>query len=272
MNTALVSTGRKESVDQGVPNDLEGERFSNVQFLRLVAARKRFENCDFTNCEFDSCYLRNCEFVSCNFTGTKFRNTNLRGSHFAYCTFDYADFSNTQVEVDIFDSNCPDRENILLKFARSLRVNFQQIGDSQAVNKAILVELQATRVHLRKAWASREPYYRKKYKWFSRLGVFLDWFKFILLDFFWGNGESPWKLARSFLIVLILIAIGDTVQLRDSDQLSNYLNAAIAAPEILLGVYQPKDFNGSVLSLIAGTRYVLFACLVSVLIKRLNRR
>jgi hypothetical protein len=69
----------------------------------------------------------------------------------------------SRVESDVLDTCSPQRENLKLKFARTLRTNYQALGDSDAVNKAILVELNATRVHLSNAWRSNEPYYRKKY-------------------------------------------------------------------------------------------------------------
>ena len=53
-----------------------------------------------------------------------------------------------------------------MKFARTLRMNYQQLGFAESVNKAIQIELQATEIHLYKAWRSNEAYYRKKYAGF----------------------------------------------------------------------------------------------------------
>ena len=66
------------------------------------------------------------------------------------CKFDYSQFSYTQVEPEILDTGCPGQENLQQRFARTLRINFQQIGDAATANSAIKVELEATRVHLYK--------------------------------------------------------------------------------------------------------------------------
>jgi hypothetical protein len=272
MNEHLRPSGREIRTDQAVAHDLVGVKFLNHQFQRLVASKKAFTECDFSFSEFDAAYIRNCTFDSCNFTGCKFTNSNLRGSKFIGCKFDYAQFSHTHVEPEILDTGCPGQENLQQRFARTLRVNFHQIGDAAAANKAIRVELAATRVHLYKAWHSRESYYRKKYADLERIKMFIDWLQFVVLDFFWGNGEGPVKLLRSLAILVVVIALGEVYFLRDGYALSSYASALLQAPEILLGVTKPPGFSGLALAGIASLRYILIACFVSILIKRLSRR
>jgi len=272
INEHLQDSGRQLITDQAVKHDLTGHVFRNHQFQRLVAIKKKFNDCDFSYSDFDAAYLRNCTFDSCKFIGCKFSNTNLRNSKFIGCTFDYVQFYNTHVEADILDTGCPGQENIQQKFARTLRINFHQIGDVEAANKAIKIELEANRIHLYKAWNSRESYYRKKYPSLQRLKMFIEWLKFILLDFFWGNGESPLKLLRSLAILVALIALGDVYFLRNGYLLSSYTSGLLQAPEVLLGLYRPPNFSGLVLAGLSILRYILIACLVSIIIKRLSRR
>src|SRR5690606_25022996 len=143
------------------------------------------------------------------FTGCRFIGSNLRESTFVGCTFDYASFERTYVEPDILEHGCPGWENLQLHFARTLRTNFQQIGNSQAVNRAIRAELEATRIHLKKAWRSRESYYRSKYTGTKRARLFVDWLKFVLLDWLWGNGESAVKVVRAVLVLLLVMMFVD---------------------------------------------------------------
>ena len=114
----------------------------------------------------------------------------LTGLKFTGCKFDYANFERTIIEGDVLDNCCPGWDNLKLKFARTLRVNFQQLGDSELANKAIKVELDATEIHLKKSWHSNESYYRKKYCGWKRVGKFFEWLKFQILDFIWENGEN----------------------------------------------------------------------------------
>lgn len=202
MNDHFRPTGRAIVSDQAIAHDLESVNLRNRQFIRLVAKKKRFVDCDFSYSQFESAYLHKCIFDSCKFTGCKFTNSNLRGSTFEGCEFSYAEFSQTQVEPEILDTGCPGQENLQQKFARTLRTNFHQIGNSVAANKAIKIELEAGRIHLHKAWHSREAYYRKHYPGIKRIEAFLEWLEFVLLDGFWGNGESFFKLFRALVLVV----------------------------------------------------------------------
>lgn len=272
MNDHFRPSGRKKIVDQAIAHNLKEVDFRNHQFQRLVASKKNFTKCNFSYSEFEAAYLRNCTFDSCNFTGCKFSNTNLRGSKFDGCKFDYAQFSHTHLDSEILNTGCPGQENLQQIFARTLRVNYSEIGDVVAANKAIQVELEATRVHLYKAWHSRESYYRNKYFGIRKAKIFLEWFKFVALDKFWGNGESPVKLLRSLAFFLILISLYEGYFLRDSSMLSSYVCALLRSPEVLLGVTKLQKFSGLALAGIASVRYIMFACFVSIIIKRLSRR
>lgn len=272
MTENLHDSGRQIETDQAVAHDLVGKKFSNYQFQRLVALKKKFTDCDFKHSEFDAAYLRNCTFDSCDFTGCKFTNANLRGSKFIGCKFDYTLFSHTIVDPEILDTGCPGQENLQQDFARTLRINFHQIGDVIAENKAIKIELEATRIHLYKAWCSRESYYRKKYTGLQRAKKCVEWFSFKGLDFFWGNGENALKLLRSLVIFVILITLGDVYFIRDVNLFSSYTSAFLQAPEVLFGLTRPEEFSGLALVGIAIIRYVMTAFFFSILIKRLSRR
>ena len=176
-STGLMPKERTIVVDHEWVEDLHDKPLADHVFQRVSGRKILFANVDFRYCTFDSCYLRLCAFVSCDFTGCRFVGTNLYGSTFTDCKFDYAVFERTLIDRDVLDNCSPQRENLRLKFARTLRTNYQGLGDSEAVNKAILVELNATRVHLSKAWRSHERYYRDKYAGLERASAFVAWSK-----------------------------------------------------------------------------------------------
>jgi len=171
----IKDSDRETLSDKKFDSPVSEEKFINKLFERLVAKKVAFKNVDFRYCIFDAAYLRNCSFEDCDFTGCRFLNSNLAGSSFNGCKFDYASFDKTHIDNDILEVGCPGPENLKLKFARSLRLNYQQLGDAKSVNKAINIELQATEDHLYKAWKSKESYYRRKYKGINRLKAFGEW-------------------------------------------------------------------------------------------------
>lgn len=267
-----VHSGRKEIKDQRFDQDISKQNFSNKLFVRLIAKNKKFTEVNFMYGIFEFAYLRNCIFENCDFTGCRFVNCNLTGSSFSGCDFSYATFDKTQIDNDVLDRSCPDRENLKLKFARSLRINFQQLGDAKSANKAMNVELSATEEHLRKAWSSNDQYNRHKYTGLKRIRVFYEWVQFKILDFVWGNGESIYKIARAIFVILIGISIYDVFKFRDIDLFSSYWDAFLFSPQVLLGVNKVPYFTGGWLALLYFVRLIAIALIMSIAIKRFNRR
>ncbi len=268
----IISNNRQHHIDQTFDSDVLNAEYSNSLFIRLIAKGRRFENVDFKYTIFDTCYLRNCIFDSCDFTGCRFIGSNFYGASFNGCKFDYAVFERTIVDNDILDVGCPGYENLKLRFARTLRMNFQTLGDSKSANKAIEVELDATEAHLHKAWKSTESYYRKKYSSLKRIKVFIEWIAFKSMDLIWGNGESLLKLVRSVVIILTLMSIFDVFSFGDPIKLSSYWTSFSAAPSVFLGTSSPEHYSKSYLALVAFVRIVAIGFFISIIIKRFNRR
>lgn len=267
-----VSSNRQHHIDEKFDTDVLNSDFSNSLFIRLVAKGKRFDNVDFKKTIFDNCYLRNCVFDSCDFTGCRFIGVNFYGASFSGCKFDYATFERTIIDSNILDVGCPGWDNLKYKFARTLRMNFQQLGDSKSANKAIRVELDATEAYLHKAWQSNESYYRKRYTRWKRVGKFFEWLNFKVLDFIWGNGESTFKLVRSIVLFLLFMSLIHVFLCCDPTEISSYWNSILSMPSVLLGASKPVGYSESYLAFIFFVRLVAFGFFMSIIIKRFNRR
>jgi hypothetical protein len=272
VSKSLVKTKRNVLTDLSVSVDVADEDWSNSVFTRLSAKERTFTNVTFNFCTFDSCYLNHCRFVRCRFVGCRFVGSNLQGSTFSGSKFDYAVFERTNISEDILDTECPGYENLQEKFARSLRVNYQQLGNARAVNKAIEVELRATEVHLYKAWCSPDAYFRQKYHGVSRAREFLRWVEFKALDWLWGNGESALKLVRAVGIILAAIAIGEIGAQPSGVTLASAVDTALRAPEVFLGARPPAGLGTGAAAAVTASRLVMFALFTAILVKRFNRR
>lgn len=266
-HTRTIETD-KEWIDNA---EVSNAVLSDHVFERVSAKKARFTNVDFKYSVFDGCYFRSCEFDSCDFTGCRFVGSSFHGSTFVGCKFDYAVFERTLIDSQILDTCCPSWENLKLRFARTLRMNYQALGESDAVNKAILVELDATRVHLDKAWRSNESYYRKKYAGATRLKAFFNWVGFVVGDVIWGNGERPLHLVRTTVGLLVLVAILDTLLARNALLVTDWLSAVAEAPQVFLGTEHPS-YPGYIVASIAVARYVILGLFVSILVRRFARR
>jgi hypothetical protein len=263
----LTNNAVTHEVDKRFERDVSDVAYDRHIFVRLVARKVRFTKVNFHQSSFDSCYLRNCIFDSCDFTGCRFVGTNLTGSSFSGCNFDYATFEKTQIESDILNDGCPGLENLKMRFARSLRINYQQLGDAKAVNMAISIELEATEAHLYKAWHSNESYYRKKYSGVRRVQLFFEWLRFRSLDLLWGNGESALKFARAVLVALILIAIFEAEAARQP-----YWHSVLETGQVFIGAVSSSSYPRTCLSSLLLVRLVAFGFLTAIIVKRFNRR
>ena len=253
-----------------VSDDLKA--FALKVFVRLNAKSVTFRNVSFAHSVIDGCYLRSCVFDSCDFTGCRFIGSNLHQSTFPGCKFDYATFERCQIDDDILDSEAPRQENLRMRFARSLRMNYQQIGDAKAVNKAITLELEATSRHLLESWYSDSTYHRKKYPGLLRVAQFLHWIEFWILHFVWGNGESIFKLLRSIVIAVLIIAIYDAGSLSAQATVYDYWESLKLAPGVFLGTVARAHHSIGAASAIVATKLVALSLLTALLVKRFGRR
>lgn len=265
-------SGRKKIEDILFVIDLNSDRFHHQYFVRAGGKELVFRKVDFSHSIFENCYFNKVIFDSCNFIGCKFINCNFHSCQFPGVKFDYATFEKTYIDNNILEENVPLRNNLILKFARTLRVNYQGIGEAESVNKAIKIELKATKKHLFDAWNSKDRYYRDKYKSWARFWMFINWFYFKAQDFIWGNGESAKKLILTGVYLWILFSFYDTLKYKDPNLISNYWKSILDYPAIFMGINKPANYSSLFLTFVTIIRFIGFALFTSILIKRFNKR
>ncbi|SEJ35564.1 Pentapeptide repeat-containing protein [Myroides marinus] len=271
------STKNTEFVEGKKYHYIEDIKYDNYLFVRGIATDFIFRNIDFSKTIFDSCYFKDCRFINCKFEGAKFMNSNLQGSYYRECNFDYVLFEKTFVDFEIFEC-APKWDNLRFRFARSLKLNYASLGDYIKASKAVAIELEATLSHLKSSWLSGEQHYVKKYGGLKGRGEQgLKWIKVFLLDFVWGNGESLRRLIRLNLILFFVLTIYhyyEVTTAKFSDFLdiflikipANYFNIKLKNPCFF-------DYYPTGLSLfLVISRLVCFGLLMSIIIKKYNRR
>lgn len=268
----MTDSHREKIEDKIIESDLNKSNFHNKIFLRIGSKGRTFSEVDFSHTYFEHCYFRKCVFNSCNFNGCKFINCNFTGSSFPGSEFDYAIFDKTIIENEILDNNCPSEDNLTLKFARALRINYQGIGDSESVNKAIRIELRATKIHLYDAWKSKKAYYRKKYHGWDRFKMFISWINFKFQELIWGNGENIWHLFRTGFFIWVAMTSIDVIYFKNPVLLTDYWESFAEAPTIFFGISSPVQYSKLYLSFIVLVRLIGFALFMSIILKRFNRR
>jgi hypothetical protein len=259
--------------DKRFEEDESNSAYIGLVFVRLSAKGRKFYNVDFRYSTFDACYFRNAQFISCDFTGCRFVGSNFHGATFSECKFDYASFEKTMIDPTILDTEYPKPENLRARFARTLRMNFAQLGDVASANKAMKLELEATGIHCRKAVFSKEKYYRSKYTgvlwWKALWELVLFWFG----DFVWGNGESLGRLLRCVLLVLLAMTVFDVVNFGSPNLMSSWGTSFIRSFDVFMGApFYPVEYPKPYIGIVTLFRLIFIAFLVSILFKRISRR
>lgn len=244
------------------------DSFERKELLRVFAVNVTFKDVIFKQSILSNCYFRNCTFIRCNFTGAHIKECYLKGSSFEACQFRYVTWEKTQLDEEFLDRCLPSEENLARDLVRSLRVNYSQIGNYDAVNKAAAIEVQLTGQHLYNAAYSKQQYYRslEKYNGWQRIKYAGQHLRWKLLDCLWGNGESLLRVLLSGILVILLAAI---VLAAQTGSIS-FIDALSSSFFSFWGVGQPLPQAFAVVLTVA--RFFLFGLFMAILVKRLSRR
>ena len=263
---------RQTYSDSWFNTDITDGNFSYADFKRGGAKKRRFVQVNFTGTFFEKSYFNHCEFDSCVFTGCRFDSVNFEGSVFSGCKFEYAVFDKTNIDEHVLVSEYPQAENLRMRFARAMRVNFAQTGNADGVNKAISIELAATRLYLWNAWTSKATYYRKKYKGLARAKKTIEWLRFKIMDLIWGNGESPARLFMTFIAGILAVALLDFLRSPVMD-IASFQKSIANAPAIAFGfIVKGNHLSQIELVFITIIRLILFGLFMAIVVRRYSRR
>jgi hypothetical protein len=254
--------------DKEFSAEVRREDLSQHVLRRVFGVEKTFVDVIFKQSEITDCYFRNCRFIRCDFTGTSIKNSSFRGSQYEECKFQYSTWEHTHLDEEFLDNCLPSEENLARDLARSLRVNFGQIGNYVAVNKAASIEVALTGQHLFHAAYSKQSYYRSKYKGWSRVVHALRHLRWKALDLLWGNGESLFRVLACGAFIIMMGAIF----LASNDPRIEWPSSLALVVQAFWGVSTTPTLPSSYIVVLTALRFVLFGLFMAILIKRLARR
>jgi uncharacterized protein YjbI with pentapeptide repeats len=243
------------------------ESFEQKELVRVFAVGVTFKGVSFKQALLSSCYFRNCRFVECDFTGAQFKESSLRGTTFSSCKFSYSTWEKTFIDDHFLDACLPSEENLARDLVRTLRVNFAQIGNYEAVNRAAALEVQLTGQHLYNAAYSNQSYYRHKYRGLDRFQHAAQhaWWK--ALDLLWGNGESLVRVLMTGGVAIVLAAVW-------LNSATPALTAVKSLERVFLGFWGvgAPTLPEEIAVVLALARYLFLGLFMAILVKRLSRR
>jgi hypothetical protein len=199
--------------------NLETVSFQHQQFTDFSGHNKEIKKCDFSYAFFQRAYFRKVKFIECDFTGAKFFDSNLRDAEFINCKFPYAIFKFTIISSQQVLNNLPEWPNVRIYLLQNHKANANSFGDIKAVRTYLLAEIDSNKEHLRRARKRTEGYYATKYRGFwIRARIFWKSALLYVDDLSWGHGESPWKIARNVVVVILGLSVVQAISRYDSSQ------------------------------------------------------
>jgi hypothetical protein len=202
-------------------SNITGVDFRHQQFTDFSGHNKEITNCNFSYAFFQRAYFRKVKFVNCDFTGAKFFDSNLRDAEFTNCKFPYSIFKFTLIRSNEVIQNLPEWPNVRINLLQNHKANANSFGDSKSSRLYLLLEIESSKEHLRRARKKEDGYYATKYKgWRNTIDIYWKSLIIYIDALLWGHGESPWKIARNIIIVIAAISLFQALSKTSAENLS----------------------------------------------------
>ncbi len=137
----------------------------------------RFVGCNLSQASFAACYLRRAQFEKCDLVNSRFESCDFSQAVISDSRVDFASFRNCEISLETikFHADMPPRA--MVRLCRGLKLNAMSMGNFADAGELTFLE---------KTY-ERRGFYRDK-AWGRWLGS-------TALNWLWGYGEKPWRLA-----------------------------------------------------------------------------
>ncbi|WP_422647988.1 hypothetical protein OJJOAM_002203 [Cupriavidus sp. H18C1] len=260
-------------------NGFEKKSYSGTHILDAGGKKVHFKDCNFSYCIIERGYFHDAKFENCTFTGTRFISCNFRSATFANCDFSYATFFTTIVSEEEIAKNLPDQPNKRRDLVRTLRANAASMGNQEASNSLLSLELRANTEHYRRMHRDNHSYY-SKYSRAQKIEAFFKYWGLRLEEIAWGYGLSPIRLVLWLLLILFFCGVamaisgpGDVVVNAAllSRIGSQMLLAAFAVLDLALIDSEVLDAHRVIFGFLVAVRVIILGLFITVIYRRYAR-
>ena len=181
---------------------IEQKTLRQCRLENLAFKSAELSDCAFTHSRFTDCYFKDASITRVQFIDCYFDHCDFDGATFSNCTFEYSEFRDCRIEYDQIQSCLPNNwQNVLVRLARSLRVNAHSMGDHEQYRRFLSLELMASETHFKYVFTRFDGYYQK-YGVVDRFRAFRKWASMVLDRVLWGHGE---RWTRVLLIAAAVV-------------------------------------------------------------------
>lgn len=211
--------------------------------------------CNLSQASFTDCYFRRAVFERCNIVNARFGNSDFSGARFEDCRLDFSTFAHCEIAFAGIRFRRDAPPQVLARVCRNLKLNAMSMGRFTDASDLTYLERTYDRHVLRQRAFSGESMSP-----IQRVHAIAFWLDAVLLNWLWGYGERPWRLATT--MVAAIVAFG-TVQfwlqgVPGHDWLDHVYFSGVTFLTIGYGDLAPVGDLARLLALVEGAAGILF--------------
>ena len=154
--------------------------------------------CDLSQTQFTDCYFRSALFERCDIVNARFGNSDFSGARFDACRLDFSAFVSCEIAFDSIRFRGDAPPQVLARVCRNLKLNAMSMGRFTDASDLAYLERTFDRHALHQRAFGAGMLSRV-----DRLHAVALWLDAVMLNWLWGYGEKPWRLATAMVAAIV---------------------------------------------------------------------
>ena len=154
--------------------------------------------CNLSQARFSDCYFRRTAFERCDIVNTRFAGSDFSGARFEACRLDFATFGGCEIAFGSIRFRRDAPPQVLARVCRNLKLNAMSMGRFTDASDLAYLERTYDRHVLRQRAFAAGPQPLPQ-----RLHAVAFWLDAVMLNWLWGYGEKPWRLATTMVVAIV---------------------------------------------------------------------
>ena len=171
-------------------------RWSTIRDAGFKGAK--LVDCNLSQASFSECYFRRAVFQTCDIVNAKFDACDFSSARIDASRLDFSAFKSCEITLENIAFRKDAHPQVLERVCRNLKLNAISMGHFADASELAYMERTYNRRVLYNQAFSRNHEQPGK-----RLKAVAGWLDAVLLNWLWGYGEKPWRLALAMLATML---------------------------------------------------------------------
>ena len=170
-------------------------RWSTIRDVGFKGAK--LVDCNLSQASFSECYFRRAVLQKCDIVNSKFDSSDFSNARMDASRLDFATFKSCEITLANIRFRKDASAQVLARVCRNLKLNAISMGHFADASELAYMEKTYERYML-----YDQAFSRGRERGGRRLKAIAFWLDAVILNWLWGYGEKPWRLALAMLVVV----------------------------------------------------------------------